>query len=102
GVTVLLSTGKTFLVQTRNELDWRNINGLTSDAIATIALAGDTTTETSFRDADNDEQLLTAPEIVEMGQQVDARVKAIYAASWAIKALDPIPQDYAADKRWPK
>jgi hypothetical protein len=30
-----------------------------------------------------------------------AYVSALYEASWALKAMDPIPADYAAGERWP-
>jgi hypothetical protein len=30
-----------------------------------------------------------------------AYVSALYEASWVLKAMDPIPADYAADERWP-
>jgi hypothetical protein len=30
-----------------------------------------------------------------------AYVSALYEASWTLKAMDPIPADYAAGERWP-
>lgn len=100
GVTVSLSTGKSFTVQTRDERDWRNVNGLGTAGLA-LQVAGDTTTLTPFRDAANVEQQLTPAELVEMGLKVMQHAKAIYTASWALKAMSPIPSDYADDSYWP-
>jgi len=35
-------------------------------------------------------------------QQVDAAIEAIRAASNRLEAMEPIPEDYADDKYWPK
>lgn len=46
----------------------------------------------------------TAQELAEWeaGEALWARVKALRDASDVIEALDPIPQDYTADERWPE
>lgn len=99
GVTVTVNN-ETFLVQTRNEADFRNINGIASKGIV-LQLQGDATTTVAFRDANNASHTLNGPGLIAMADQVAARVQAIYAAAWALKALDPIPVDFAADARWP-
>lgn len=76
----------------------RNLNGLASAAILRT-MQGDVTLIT-FRDADNVDQVMTPPQVLQMGMQVAARIDAIYKASWAIKALDPIPADFGEDSYW--
>jgi hypothetical protein len=44
---------------------------------------------------------VTPPEMLALWQGSSAYVSALYAASWEIKALNPIPADYADDARWP-
>lgn len=62
---------------------------------------GDTTTTTKFRDRDNVDHFLTPPQIVDMWAKGTQWVSDIYAASWDVKDLDPIPLDYTDDKYWP-
>lgn len=91
--------GNTFTVQTRDDRDFRNINGLASKGIV-LLMASDTTTTVSFRDAHNVSRDLNAQALVSMAEQVAAYVQGIYAKSWALKAMSPIPADYASDGRW--
>ena len=53
-----------------------------------------------FRDADNIDQTLSNNEVIEMGMQAAAAYDAIFKKSWALKALDPIPTNYADDSHW--
>lgn len=39
--------------------------------------------------------------VLSLWQQSAAYVSALYAASWALKAMDPIPAVYADDDHWP-
>jgi len=77
----------------------RNLQGLASVGQYLKAAGSSQTTE--FRDFDNNSHALTPDDLVVMGLQVASRIQAVYAASWSIKALDPIPADYADDARWP-
>ena len=43
---------------------------------------------------------LTPAQILAIWQQSAAYVSALYAASWALKAMQPIPADFAADHHW--
>lgn len=61
---------------------------------------GDTTTLTTYRDGDNVDHDLTPPAMLALWQQASVRVSAIYAASWALKAMNPIPADFADDSHW--
>lgn len=90
----------TFSVQTRDDKDFRNINGLATKGVV-LSMQGDAETTVSFRDADNEERLLNGEGLISMADQVAQHVSAIYAASWALKAMTPIPADYAADSYWP-
>jgi|GEM_PF-809524 len=76
-----------------------NITGLT--VLAQLRLAqGDTGVMTSFRDADNVDHDITPAQAIEMGVQAAEHVDVLYKASWAIKALTPVPLDFADDAYW--
>jgi hypothetical protein len=81
---VTLPDNRTFTVDTRNEVDFRNINGLATKS-ALMLLQGDATTTSTFRDADNVDQVMTAPELAAMAQAVGAGVDALYKKSWALR-----------------
>lgn len=94
--------GKTIngVAVTGRDEDARNLTNLALAAQLRIA-SGDTTTLTTFRDGNNTDHDLTPTEMLALWQGSAAYVSALYAASWVIKALDPIPADYADDARWP-
>lgn len=54
-----------------------------------------------FRDAENVDHLLTADQMIALVDAGKERVQSIYSASWAIKAMDPLPEDVTADELWP-
>jgi len=83
-----------------NEKSMRNLQGLAFAASLRLG-QGDTTTVTVFRDAVNVDHSLVPGQIVSLWSQGAAYISALYGASWVIKALDPIPADYADDARWP-
>jgi hypothetical protein len=99
GATVTVTGAGDIPVQGR-DVDVRNLQGLGLGALARVS-AGDMTTITTFRDADNIDHNLTPPQVLELVQQASAVAEAIIQATWTIKALDPIPADYADDARWP-
>jgi len=86
---------------TGRDEDARNLTNLALGAQVRIA-GGDLTTLTTFRDGDNIDHDLTPLEIMSLWQQSSEYVSALYAASWALKALDPIPADFADDQYWPE
>jgi hypothetical protein len=94
--------GKTIngVAVTGREEDARNLTNLALAAQLRLASA-DTTTLTTFRDGNNVDHELTPAEMLDLWQQSAAYVSALYAASWVIKAIDPIPADFDADSRWP-
>ncbi|OHV85983.1 hypothetical protein LCM4579_00105 [Ensifer sp. LCM 4579] len=84
---------------TGRDEDIMNLTNLALAAQVRIA-GGDTTTLTTYRDGGNVDHDLTPAEVLGLWQQASARVSAIYAASWALKAMEPIPADYANDSYW--
>ncbi|MGN6142415.1 MAG: DUF4376 domain-containing protein [Mesorhizobium sp.] len=99
GATVTVTGAGEIPVQGR-EADVRNLQGLGLMALARVS-AGDTATVTTFRDALNVDHDLTPPQVLELVQQAAAAAEAIIQASWAIKAIDPLPADVKADELWP-
>ena len=96
-VTVSLTTGKSFPV----DMDGGGRANIGDMALmAVIKNSSGITTNFTFRDANNVSQDLTNNEVIEMGMQAAASYDAIYKKSWALKALNPIPQDYTNDTYW--
>jgi hypothetical protein len=89
----------TIYVQGRDK-DTRNVQGLVTAAQLRLA-SGDTTTLTSFRDGNNVMHELTPAQVVALWQESAVYVTTVYNASWVIKAMAPIPADYADDSYWP-
>lgn len=85
---------------TGRDEDARNLTNLALAAQLRIA-GGDATTPTTYRDGDNVDHDLTPPQMLALWQQSAAYVSALYAASWAIKAMEPVPEDVTADELWP-
>ena len=90
-------------------IDGVHVTGRDEDALNLTNLAlvaqlriagGDMTTPTVFRDGNNVDHELTPPQVLSLWQQSAAYVSALYAASWAIKAMDPMPEDVTADALW--
>lgn len=77
----------------------RNLQGLAFAAQMRVA-SGDTETITVFRDGDNQNHNLTPLQVLALWQGGAAYISQLYQASWALKALDPIPQDYRNDSYW--
>lgn len=61
---------------------------------------GDNATITVFRDGQNVDHSLIPAQVLELWQHAAAYVTLIYQRSWEIKALAPIPADYADDSYW--
>jgi hypothetical protein len=99
GAIVTVTGAGAIPVQGR-EQDVRNLQGLGLMALARVT-AGDTATVTTFRDADNIDHELTPPQVMELVQRAAAAAEAIIQASWAIKAMDPLPADVTDDALWP-
>lgn len=71
------------------------------DTARDLKAAGVTAAIIPFRDADNVEHQLTAAQIIALVDAGKQRVQAIYSASWAIKAMDPLTTDWLDDALWP-
>lgn len=76
-----------------------NITGLATLAVIQQA-AGVAGPIVTFRDAGNIDHELTAAQVIEMGVQAAQAVDAVYKASWAIKAMEPIPVDFRDEELW--
>lgn len=98
GATISVPGAGDIPVQGR-ETDVRNLQGLGLAALARVS-AGDTTTITTFRDAENVDHELTPPQILALVQGAAAAAEAIIQASWAITAMEPLPDDVTADELW--
>lgn len=100
GCSVTLSSGQGPIpVQTRDEVDHRNLLTLESQAMKAV-IAGAPQTSFPFRDADDKTWSLTALEMMDMTAKVAAFGAGIFAKSWALKTMDPIPATYQADEWW--
>lgn len=62
--------------------------------------AGDTSTITTFRDGNNADHKLTPPELLGLWQLAATHVSMLYAKSWELKAMSPIPADFTDDSYW--
>ena len=96
-----IATGTTIsgIWVTGRDEDARNLTNLAVAAQMRIAL-GDTT-PTAFRDGANVTHSLSPAEVLALWQQSAAYVSALYAASWALKAMNPIPADISNSDVWP-
>ena len=99
GVTVNVTGLGAVPLQGRPQ-DQVNLLGL-KDTAKELAAAGITAPIIPFRDALNVTHILTPAQLIEMVDKGKMWVSAMMQASWDIKAMDPIPQDFAADSYWP-
>ncbi|MBO9441368.1 DUF4376 domain-containing protein [Phaeobacter italicus] len=82
--------------------DTRNLQGLAFAAQLRLS-QGDTTHQTTFRDAENVDHVLTPAQVLEMWSLGSAWIEQVYAASWALKDTQGgIPADYGNDAYWPQ
>ena len=86
---------------TGSDEDARNLMSLALGAQMRLA-AGDNATLTTFRDGENVDHQLTPAQLLSLWQQSAEYVSALYAASWALKELEPIPANYSDDSHWPE
>lgn len=86
---------------TGSDEDARNLMSLALGAQMRLA-ARDNETLTTFRDGDNVDHELTPEQLLSLWQQSAAYVSALYASSWALKEMEPIPRDFSDDSYWPR
>lgn len=79
--------------------DQLTLSGL-KDAAMLQLQAGDTTSTRMFRDRDNTDHLLEPQQIIDLWAMGLEWMDVIYRASWALKAMDPIPDNYADAVYW--
>ncbi len=100
GLTITVPGHATPVRLTGDQQTRDNLQALAMAAQMRVA-AGDTTTPTTWRDADNADHVLTPPQLLALWSAAAAYVGAVYAASWALKDATPIPADYADNTHWP-
>ena len=71
------------------------------DAARDMVAAGVTDPVLFLTDRDNIDHNLTPAQMIELVNAGKAFMQALHEAKRAIKALEPIPVDYADDARWP-
>ena len=71
------------------------------DTARDLIAAGITAPLLRLTDRDNVTHSLTADQTVELVNAGKAYMQALHEAKIALKAMDPIPADYADDSRWP-
>lgn len=100
--------GKAYVTETQSQMN--DILGKMGDAIAYITIdQGDLTSlrwsdsryDFAWSAADGTEVPMTAPECLAFTRAAVRRKEALVGAALAIKAMNPIPQDYRDDKYWP-
>ena len=95
-------TGQGPVALSGRDEDTRNLQGLAFAAQLRLA-DGNTAHQTTFRDAENVDHVLTPAQILEMWSLGSAWIEQVYAASWALKENpNGIPADYANDGYWPQ
>lgn len=98
GCSIDFGGGMTFTADTRNDTDFRNINGLVTYAVTEQAAGRGAEATIPFRDAANVTHILTPDQVVALGRAVSQRVALIYATSWGIKdAVAGAPDQAALD-----
>lgn len=101
GTTVAVTGHGPVALSGRDE-DTRNLQGLAFAAQLRLS-QGDTTHQTTFRDAENVDHVLTPAQVLEMWSLGSAWIEQAYAASWALKDTQGgIPADYGNDAYWPQ
>ncbi|ABF64387.1 hypothetical protein TM1040_1654 [Ruegeria sp. TM1040] len=100
--TKVTVTGNGPVALSGRDEDTRNLQGLAFAAQLRLA-DGNTTHQTTFRDAENVDHVLTPAQVLEMWSLGSAWIEQVYAASWALKDTQGgIPADYANDGYWPQ
>ena len=87
------------VIDIRNEVDIRNIQGLSSSALALVMMSDETMLP--FRDNANVTHSMTPPQVVEMGQIVASYISKAYQVSWnhkdTIRGLETVEAVMAYD-----
>lgn len=98
GATFTIAPSVTVYV-TGSDADARNLTNLALAAQLRLA-SGDNATLTTFRDGNNVDHDLTPSQMLSLWQQSANYVSVLYEKSWAIKAMTPIPADFATNSYW--
>jgi len=86
------------------------VQGRDQDQITILALeasakdmkaSGVTSAVFPFRDRDNGNHMLTPDQVIELMSKAKQFAQQIYVASWALKDMAEIPEDYTDNRWWP-
>jgi len=79
----------------------------TKDNLSDLAFAaslrkgqGNNNHVTVFRDGNNVDHELSPDEVIQLWSMAAAFVSNLYQKSWALKAMNPVPEDYKNDSYW--
>jgi hypothetical protein len=88
------------MLVTGRDVDQINLLAL-KDTARDLKAAGINGMIIPFRDGNNVDRLLTADQMIALANAGKTYVSTVYAASWALKAMTPIPNDLTEDVYWP-
>jgi hypothetical protein len=71
------------------------------DTARDLKAAGVSAPVIPFRDGNNVIHMMTPDQMIEATDKGKLHVSAVYQAAWDLKAMEPIPADFADDKWWP-
>jgi hypothetical protein len=80
--------------------DEKNLVGLVPFCQIQISLGNGSDTLV-WRDNENTEHTLSYEELITLYSLALQYKQQVYEASWALKEMDPLPQDYKDDSHWP-
>lgn len=98
GCTVEIK-GVAFVVVSGKPTDMINLTNL--GQLANVYVASGQETKMVFRDAWNNTYELTPTQMSTLWQKAMAYVTAVYQASWRLKEMNPLPQDFNDNSYWP-
>lgn len=98
GMIYTTNSGVQIPVDTRDERDFRNLQGLASECL--VRRMGNQNIGFDFTGADNQSYQLSRDEMLSLCRSAMARTDTIYKKARALKALPEIPEDYASDTYW--
>jgi len=99
GVDIPITGKQTPVRVTGRSEDRDNLNGLAVAAM--MRRQNNDNTTTGYRDGNDVVHDLNPAQLLELYQGAMQYTEQVYQASWALKEMEVIPQDYQDDKYWP-
>lgn len=91
--------GFAFIAVSGSQTDMINLTNLAQ--LANMSIASGNNTKIVFRDALNNTYELTPAQMSELWQKATSYVTALYQASWRLKEMNPLPQNFRDNSYWP-